>query len=362
MEDAAGDRKSFPVALTIVAGTQALAAADNYIVVMDMDGLRRFRKRAQEEEMSAKVTGDSDESSDPVVEDASDSSEHEVPAKGVAVEPRLRHYRAAHDGTVNKLVCMPQRPSSVATFSDTGKVHVYDMAHPLSPSLVWTSMGHGSAEGYALGWSPTDCGLLASGDCQGRVLVHRPPTTGSQKSEGRSGGGVVVEAAEEAVVLEGHTGSVECLAWSPTEKGVLVTASSDRSMRFWEVGQGRGGGRCVMCVEAAHEDDINCLSWNEIETHLLVSGGEDGAIKVWDLRSFKAASRTSARTAPGAAGDDAGVVCLRAVAGEQERAGGGRGVDVGCVRPVAVFTYHKLAITSLMWHSHDSSMFLAASR
>ena len=117
-----------------------------------------------------------------------------------------------------------------------------------------------------------------------------------------------------------------------------------------------------MRVEAAHEDDINCLSWNGIETHLLVSGGEDGVIKVWDLRSFKASSRMRARAAPGSAGGGDGVVCLRAAAGEHEGTGGGQGAEVGCVRPIAVFTYHKLAITSLMWHSHDSSMFLAACR
>ena len=34
----------------------------------------------------------------------------------------------------------------------------------------------------------------------------------------------------------------------------------------------------------------------------------------------------------------------------------------GSVRPVAVFSYHKLGITSLMWHPSDSAMFLASCR
>lgn len=42
---------------TIVAGTQALAAEDNYIVVMDMDGLRRFRKRPEETPASKPAKG-----------------------------------------------------------------------------------------------------------------------------------------------------------------------------------------------------------------------------------------------------------------------------------------------------------------
>jgi len=50
----------------------------------------------------------------------------------------------------------------VATYSDSGSIHTYDMGDPLRPSLLWTSTGHDGSEGFALAWSPTDLGLLAS--------------------------------------------------------------------------------------------------------------------------------------------------------------------------------------------------------
>ena len=103
------------------------------------------------------------------------------------------------------------------------------MANELRPALVWTSNAHKGREGFALAWSPTDAGMLASGDSGGVVMIHHPVTR-------RGAGGDAVEVPEADVKLEGHTASVECLAWSPKEKGVLVTGSADRSLRFWEVG------------------------------------------------------------------------------------------------------------------------------
>ena len=225
MEPRDGLRKSFPLALSMVVGTQALEPTDNYIAVLNLDGLRRFRKR--DSSLTSRAAGDSDEGGEG--SDLASSSEYEQPAHGMHVEPRLRHYRAPHVGTVNRLACLPQLPTSVATYSETGKLHVYDMANELRPALVWTSIAHKGREGFALAWSPTDAGMLASGDSGGVVMIHHPVTR-------RGAGGDAVEVPEADVKLEGHTASVECLAWSPKEKGVLVTGSADRSLRFWEVG------------------------------------------------------------------------------------------------------------------------------
>ena len=85
-----------------------------------MDGLRRFRKR-KEAATTPKETGDSDEGSDPLLSEDSDSSSFENPVKGIRVQPRLRHFRSPHNGTVNQLMCLPQCPSTVATYSDSGQ-------------------------------------------------------------------------------------------------------------------------------------------------------------------------------------------------------------------------------------------------
>jgi WD40 repeat protein len=60
-------------------------------------------------------------------------------------------------------------------------------------------------------------GLLASGDTRGTICVHRPVT--SAGGMGAGGGEVMLEEKAD-MVLVGHAGSVECLAWSPS--GVLI--------------------------------------------------------------------------------------------------------------------------------------------
>jgi len=76
---------------------------------------------------------------------------------------------------------------------------------------------------------------------------------------------------------------------------------------------------------------------------------------VWDLRSFKSKASLDAKKK-----QRGGTLMLRASGDGSADVDGGKGV--GRVTPIAVFTYHKAAITSLMWHWHDSSTFLASSR
>ena len=77
------------------------------------------------------------------------------------------------------------------------------------------------------------------------------------------------------------------------------------------------------------------------------------SLQVWDLRALKSAGASRTADTPG---NGRGPIRLR---GDGVEGGGGGGVGVTAI---AVFDFHKAAITSLMWHWHDPSTFLAASR
>lgn len=72
-----------------------------------------------------------------------------------------------------------------------------------------------------------------------------------------------------------------------------------------------------MITVNAHEADVNVISWNCSTTYMMASGGDDGSLKVWDLRQL------SSGEAPA---------------------------------PVASFSYHRGAITSVEWCPYEASM------
>ena len=166
-----------------------------------------------------------------------------------------------HVGGVNRLRSCPQMPNLIATWADTGKVHVWDTqplsfdstqrgaAQPVPATLepVHTFSGHAD-EGFALDWSPVHTGRLASGDCKRFIHVWEP-------QQGSSIGWKVSSP------YRGHTDSVEDLQWSPTESGVFASCSVDRSIRIWDT---RTQSKSMLAVEQAHELDVNVISWNRL--------------------------------------------------------------------------------------------------
>jgi len=159
VRDSLGEQRTqYPLTSYLVAGTQADRAADNQLVCLKLSQL-------------ARTIHDEDSESD----DESDEEDD---------DPIVEVQRVPHRGTVNRLRLMPQSSHICATWSDTGKAHVFDLAAPLgtlhspgtaraggaSSGPLYTFEGH-SEEGYALGWSPVQQGMLATGDNTGKM--HR---------------------------------------------------------------------------------------------------------------------------------------------------------------------------------------------
>jgi ribosome assembly protein RRB1 len=231
--------------------------------------------------------------------DDSDDDEDEDDPDEVDEDAHLEYLTIPHVGSVNRIRAQPMAPSPellpppstpyhVASWSETGKVHVWDI-RPLMEQLdspataqsrteksrrpVYTVMNHGRSEGFALDWamgsSTSDLRLL-TGDVASQIYLTTTTQTGFET---------------QAKPFLSHTSSIEDLQWSPSEPTVFASCSADRSLRVWDVRVKNR--KSVVALEQSHEQDVNVISWNKTVEYLLVSGGDEGGLKVWDLRNFK---------------------------------------------------------------------------
>ncbi len=221
---------------------------------------------------------------------------------------------------VNRVKCMPQSGSFVASWGEDGTVSVHNVAALLRSldddkaehevrTVDWKPVagfaGH-QEEGFALAWSGVAEGLLLSGDQRGGIHLWEPELVQGRKNW-----------AVDTVPFRGHNGSVEDLVWSPSEARVFASCSTDRTVMLWDA---RGKKAPVMTM-AGHQDEVNVLSWNAHVTHLLATGADDGVWKVLDLRK--------------ASGPDS--------------------------PDVFSFGFHKQPITSIDWCPFEDSMIAVAS-
>lgn len=290
-DDLGAQRSQFPMTAYVLAGTQAEKAVDNCLLLMKWSKLCRTTK-----------DGDSDSESESDDED----------------EPVLETRRVKHPGVVNRVRVMPQAKNIVATWADTGKVHVWnvdaqlkslekpgrDSSGSAAAKPIFTCDGH-KGEGYAIDFSPHKIGRILSGGNDHCTLLWEPV----------KGGWKVEETA-----FRGHTGSVEDVQWKRQGAGcphLFATASSDKSFRVWDA---RESDRTKSCQHqpSAHASDINVLSWSPMVGELLATGGDDGCFKVWDTRNLAAGA-------------------------------------------MANFGWHKKPITSVDWHPTDETSLLVAS-
>ncbi|KAI1840898.1 hypothetical protein JX265_013394 [Neoarthrinium moseri] len=305
IRDGLGDKreKVYPATMYTVAGTQAEGKREkeNQLMVMKFSGLSRMERQDEEDSDS---DDENDEDADPILESKS------IPLN--ATTNRIRaHQIPSQDGA------SPPK-TLTATMTEAGQVLIHDITPHLesfdNPGTVITPQQNKplstirahKSEGYALDWSPlVPGGKLLTGDNNG--LIYATTRT--------DGGGWVTDTR----AFQGHTSSVEEIQWSPQEASVFASASSDGTVRVWDV---RSKSRKPAITVPVSKTDVNVMSWSRLTTHLLATGDDDGVWGVWDLRQWK---------------------------GGDEKPS-----------PIASFSYHKEQITSIEWHPTDDSMIAVA--
>ncbi|RMJ24014.1 ribosome assembly protein [Aspergillus sp. HF37] len=308
VRDSLGDnRKTYPATVYSVAGTQAEGnrSKDNELMVLKMSGLSKMEK---ENETDSESDSDDDDMGEPILESKT------IPLGSTTNRIRC-HQTPPQSGDYSK---PPQ--TVTAAMLENGQVAIHDVTPhltsfdvpgtvlPPSASKPLSTLRMHKTEGYALDWSPLHpLGKLLTGDNDGLIYA----TTRTE------GGGWVTDTRP----FTGHTSSVEELQWSPNERNVFASASSDGSVKVWDV---RSKSRKPAVDVKVSNTDVNVMSWSKQTFHLLATGADDGQWAVWDLRHWKPSSSTpSSQINPS---------------------------------PVAAFDFHQEPITSIEWHPSDDSV------
>jgi ribosome assembly protein RRB1 len=354
-DDLGDHRTRFPHSLILATGTQADRSAydNNSLCIMKLSDLARMPQENEDDDGILGEEYDNDDDDDEKEggngDDDDSSSSDEDDDDDIDLDPIVEHYNIKHVGGVNRLRCMPQRSTIIATWSDTGKVNLFNVESILErfdvsrrkfssmtpgvlpamsamPTKPFFSYSKHSTEGYAMDWSKVQEGALVTGDCHGNIHLWTPRGDASSYSVTPS----YHNGSSTAVAANNNGQSIEDLQWSPKEATVFASAECNGFVRIFDT---RAPGRAMLShqIHAPNasststsssfgSNDVNVLSWNALVSNLLATGSDSGILSVWDLRKFS--------------NKDCNTV----------------------VSPLARFTPHKTPITSVEWHPTDESM------
>jgi ribosome assembly protein RRB1 len=300
LRDDLGDHRTrFPHSVIVATGTQAERPQDNSLCIMKLSDLSRMPQENEDDILGEEYNNDDDDDNDAKDGDGDDDDSSSSSDDEIDLDPIVEHYNVKHYGGVNRLRCMPQRSNIIATWSDTGKVNLFNVESVLErfavsqgkmpgslkpgeamapiPSKPFFSYSKHSTEGYAMDWSKVNEGQLVTGDCHGNVHLWTPRGGGDSSY-------TVTPAYNGATVTNGK--SIEDLQWSPKEATVFASAECNGFVRIFDT---RAPGRAMLSHQihppsstlssassSFGSNDVNVLSWNTLVSNLLATGSDNG--------------------------------------------------------------------------------------
>ncbi|CAF4873882.1 unnamed protein product [Rotaria sp. Silwood1] len=78
--------------------------------------------------------------------------------------------------------------------------------------------------------------------------------------------------------LIGHTGDIECLAWSTSNDFLLASGSQDKTIRLWNVET-----YSPLKIYIEHSDSILSLIFSSYDSNIILSGSRDQSLHIWNI-------------------------------------------------------------------------------
>lgn len=184
-----------------------------------------------------------------------------------------------HEGEVNRARFMPQNPCVIGTKTVSGQVHIFDYTkHPSMPAANATvnpdlRLVGQTGEGFGLAWSPLEKGLILSASSDQTVCLWDIQQ-----------GNKTNKTLNPLAVFKGHEAFVEDVAWSTINADLFASVGDDRVLAVWDK---RNTAQPQHSVRDAHQAEINCVAFCPGNGNLLATGSADRNVSLWDLRNLK---------------------------------------------------------------------------